>query len=471
MPFTIPLRTSAAAASTSTDQASSGSGSGSGGGDYQLFEIPPDLLAHFTSAGASSASVPTQLTIKGQPNDSAVLTTATSTYALRSVSQSNSLLVCSLAPSASSPQDATSGKTMELQLQTTISDTLECQLSVPHLGRITSLLRPTRYRGRSDAQPSTGARLYRRHEIFDLVQASDAEIVRGLDEQRVVELDGVMRQLDDDFTLDLLKAVLAQVEVNAYLLEQVPLHELVDGLDKEFDIEPSVTRQACSRLFGKVREGQGRGPEAKEEDEVVELDAMAITRFIGIQQLKTARMPIPLSTFFHSWQAASGSTLSPHVSLPLLRGEYILHPAAQPYTSTTSTTSAPAFSIQRFSIADLPTAPAARFQDLFNTRPSWTAEDLDPFIEDLVQGEGLQQQRKKKDALLLKFCRASKVKIVDWSGELARFFGHVDEDDEARQGGVGDEAMAEADRRRVKSRTRKDTKLKDVTLYTARVKF
>ena len=58
---------------------------------YKLLEIPPDLEAYFLPGSDTSS-----LTLNGRLTDDATLSTSDRTYALRQVSQSNSLLLCGI---------------------------------------------------------------------------------------------------------------------------------------------------------------------------------------------------------------------------------------------------------------------------------------------------------------------------------------------------------------------------------------
>jgi sister chromatid cohesion protein DCC1 len=58
--------------------------------------------------------------------------------------------------------------------------------------------------------------------------------------------------------------------------------------------------------------------------------------------------------------------------------------------------------ISYFPLSELPADPAARFSQLFLEQKQWAPEDIMPFIEDLAP------DKKKLDALLLKFTRSQK---------------------------------------------------------------
>lgn len=86
------------------------------------------------------------LVINGRHHDEAVLCTESRTYALREVSQSNSLLLCSINrghPDGTEKRD----KAPTLVLHNNISSLLEMAPVVPRLERISSLLKDSMYAG------------------------------------------------------------------------------------------------------------------------------------------------------------------------------------------------------------------------------------------------------------------------------------------------------------------------------------
>jgi sister chromatid cohesion protein DCC1 len=68
------------------------------------------------------------------------------------------------------------------------------------------------------------------------------------------------------------------------------------------------------------------------------------------------------------------------------------------YLSTPTLTSVPVLTY--FPSSALPLDPAARFGDLFVTRPRWRASEIAPFLVDCAV------DAKDRDKLLLKFARA-----------------------------------------------------------------
>ncbi|PWY99178.1 hypothetical protein BCV70DRAFT_201385 [Testicularia cyperi] len=397
---------------------------------YHLLEIPSDLVPLFDATNSANKTTANaderdtdekgpskrrkleRLTIKGRYDDQAVLTTDTQTFALRSVSQSNSLLLCNIAADPSSTSSS-SGSAPVLLLKSNVTDTLELHPVVPRLERLVGLLRASRYEG-EDAVPQPGMRMYTLKQVRSIVQASPVELDRGMDQHHIVQLDGYVRQISPAHVEAILQATIAWLDLNAYLAERVPLRETLDALHSTHGLRRDVVSPVLSRFFGqpvKGDESKSKNTDSAKDadvDVVVSIDVEKVVKFMGVQQLRsTARIPTSLSQFLDAWQKACLSeTFSSVATLSLLEGQHILHPAPTPtqnlYPSPSSV------QIQYYSAAELPTEPAPRFQDLFLTRPSWLAQHLHPFIQDLAL------DAKKKDALLLKFCRSSKAKVLDW---------------------------------------------------------
>jgi sister chromatid cohesion protein DCC1 len=104
---------------------------------YSLIALPP-ALAKAVNERDSSNNVLATLTIKGQPADEAVLCTQDATYNLRAVQSSNSILICEASTSAAG---SSMGKAKEVEVRTTLHQTLELDLAIPKLERIGDLLK------------------------------------------------------------------------------------------------------------------------------------------------------------------------------------------------------------------------------------------------------------------------------------------------------------------------------------------
>ena len=425
---------------------------------YHLLEIPNELLhlfdpsakrkeepAQSEPAAKKRKTDPTRLTIKGRYDDQAVLVTDTQTLALRAVSQSNSLLLCNIdvAPSSSSADGEAGPSKPALYLRSNVTDTLELTPVVPRLERLLGLLKASQYEGEDEEQRRSAAtarpvRKYTLKQLKSIVQASPAELEAGLVHHHIIEMDGYMRHVSPAWIVSALQVLISHLDLHALIPDNVPLQETVDALHSVHGLRPQVVTALISQFFGK--------PNSTDSTSVA-LDTKVIVHFLGVQTLKsTARIGIPLSDFMRTW---IDSCLSPDfrslAQLELLPGYYILSPSPSPTVNLYPNPAS--VKIQFYSHHELPTEPAARFQDLFLTRSSWIAADLLPFISDLALND------KKKDSLLLKFTRASKTKVLDW--ELS--------DAEKRQWNK--------DKKVIGPDGKTKNVWRDVVMYSARVKY
>lgn len=95
-----------------------------------------------------------------------------------------------------------------------------------------------------------------------------------------------------------------------------------------------------------------------------------------------------------------GDTFESTVDLKLLLGNYLSNLAPL------GTSDVPLISY--FPASELPPDPASRFADLFLTRPRWKADEISPFLADVVV------DNKERDKLLLKYARAVTDKEGVW---------------------------------------------------------
>jgi sister chromatid cohesion protein DCC1 len=147
------------------------------------------------------------LTIKGRPGDDAVLCTSNSTFLLRTVTVSNSLLVCRDPETTSSPSDSDAGPSRPtLEIRDICHAILEPLPHAPNLERIRTILRPSAWKGlgedaalekgrgkkrrRAEGGEDDEVRRYTRAQLESVIQASDAELEKGLRERNVVEVEG-----------------------------------------------------------------------------------------------------------------------------------------------------------------------------------------------------------------------------------------------------------------------------------------
>ena len=163
---------------------------------YSLVELPTAFIS------PDNVDVLSTLVIKGQPSDDAVLCTSSSTYNIRAVKNSNSLLLCR--PS----------KGKKLDIQNTLHQTLELEITVPKLDRLSGLLKGQEWDPEEvgednpkvsiiNASSSVSALIvctYRKRKrikrcskdnILDVVPASNTQVEAALVERRILQIGGI----------------------------------------------------------------------------------------------------------------------------------------------------------------------------------------------------------------------------------------------------------------------------------------
>lgn len=95
--------------------------------------------------------------------------------------------------------------------------------------------------------------------------------------------------------------------------------------------------------------------------------------------------------------------------VPTNQGNYL--------TTQSLLTDPPTIELNYFPSSALPTDPVARFGDLFLTRQRWKADEISPFLEDIVVNN------KERDKLLLKYARAVTDKDGVWYTARAMYNG------------------------------------------------
>lgn len=135
--------------------------------------------------------------------------------------------------------------------------------------------------------------------------------------------------------------------------------------------------------------------------------------------------PIAEPTFLEKWKTTVGDTFQDVVDMKLLsvrsspsailcltrtwQGFYLSN--VSPYTDP------PIRLLTYFPVSSLPPDPSARFTDLFLTRARWKAEDIAPFLADIVM------DHKERDKMLMKYARAMTDDGGVWYTARAKYTG------------------------------------------------
>ncbi|KIR53055.1 sister chromatid cohesion protein DCC1 [Cryptococcus gattii Ru294] len=370
---------------------------------YQLLELPPDLLKLVEALKDKEDGQVFPLTIKGRPSDDATLCTADSTFLLRTVGISNSLLVC-LPPS---PDDLSYSFTKDekdrptLQIRDICHQVLECVPVAPNLERIRTVLRASAWEGmggglgKRKREDGDGRKVKRwtKEQLRSVVQASDAELEQGLKERNVIEVDGRMLLLPSFHLKDFLNILLSLLAINSSRSPTTaPFQTIIIALE-EYDVPPSISVPVLD-LFGTVEDGQWMA------------NVERMVKEVGLGILCAVKKDKKRDEFMSEWQEEVGETWREYTDLKLLEGEYLLSPPPPSALSFAS----PSPLISYFPLASLPLQPAERFAELFLTRQRWRPEEMAPFLRGLTR----DGDSKGRDKLVAKFVRIVKEKDGTW---------------------------------------------------------
>ncbi|KAF8195807.1 sister chromatid cohesion protein Dcc1, partial [Mycena galopus ATCC 62051] len=337
-------------------------------GSFKLLELPPELCK-LVEAAVENLS-PLRFSIKGQSGEDAVLCTDDATYTIRSVVLSNTILV--VTPPAESGTDT-------VVIRDQVNEILELTPAVPKLHKISALLRGREYddvHDSEDHQPSPEPGCLTYTAARATIQASDAELARGLRQQRILDIHGALRPIAPPYLATILETILNLLVSQSMSSHAVPVEDVVATLADENEISRAVSVQVMA-WFGEINGG------------VWMMDVEGVIREIGLGILRQYKDdPIPKDMLLDKWRLAVGDTFEASVSLALLSGNYLVALGSSDL-------------LTYFPSSALPVDPASRFIDLFLTRPRWKADDIAPFLSDIAVNT------KDRDKLLLKYTRST----------------------------------------------------------------
>ncbi|KAL0092998.1 sister chromatid cohesion protein Dcc1 [Phycomyces blakesleeanus] len=211
------------------------------------------------------------ITIKGLAEEEAVLCTDAATYIVRQVNTSNSMLL------------ALPESNNVISVVDDLSSSIELIPCIARLQRIDSLLRDTSYAGHHRESSLTDKTFYTFNDLLSLVQASEAELRRGLEERYVFELNGYCRIVDQSHLhrlIDVLVTycVLQDIDVKAIPVD-IAKQMIQEGVrqDEEYATGqiPDQVVLACLRSFA-------ADPKfGLDKDSVVCLDENKVCSFLG----------------------------------------------------------------------------------------------------------------------------------------------------------------------------------------------
>lgn len=210
--------------------------------------------------------------------------------------------------------------------------------------------------------------LYSFQDLRDMIQASDNELMAGLESLSALEINGFWRILDKRVTNDVLTMILRNAIIHEWQISALKEYEVLPML--ETDGYPVKIVTHCLNTHGNKSESSENGF-------LWSLDEKKLCLHFAKQTLTSKKMK--LENFMTKWKSNIPTEMNP--DLAILEGEVIYEKIGMETW------------IRGFSVSSLPSSPQQRFAALFKERPKWEWKDLHPFIRDLkvpgVSSEGL----------------------------------------------------------------------------------
>ncbi|KAH1248154.1 hypothetical protein AAZX31_06G290300 [Glycine max] len=327
-----------------------------------------------------------RVVLRGQPDEDAVLCTQSKTYAMKFVRTSNSVL---LVPPANHSEyyenqlknDSNSDEEkVVVPVLKVVSGNMELIETAPRLDKLKSLLSEKPYKleeddmGNLEENQESRIGLYNWNDLVDNIQASDEELLSGLQALSALEIYGYWRLVDGSYMDMILGMILKNAVLNDWSLNALNEDEVVSTL--ESDGFPGVLARHCLNVYGnRVNECMPRL--------VWKLDEKRVCIHFARDILKGGKRK--LESFMDEWRQKIPDGMQP--TFDLVEGEVLTEKIGVETW------------VHAFSVASLPSTPAERFSILFRERPKWEWKDLQPYIRDLKL-PGLSSE-----GLLLKYTR------------------------------------------------------------------
>ncbi|KAG0480821.1 hypothetical protein HPP92_011417 [Vanilla planifolia] len=345
--------------------------------DLFLLEVDDKLLPDFLQ---------NRVSIRGQPDEDAVLCTPSSTYAMKFVGTSNSVFLIppgdvSTSNCKDSCADGDMNRPVIASVYTVAKGNIELIQVAPRLDKLKNLLRERPYNLDEDliGDPRQEVGLYSWNDLVQLIQASEEELRTALKSLSALEIDGYWRILDDKSMDDTLDMILRNAVLHDWPLSALKEDSVLSVL--EADGFPGTIVSHCLGTHGcKTFVSEGT---------LCSLDEKQVCLRLAQRVLSKGKMR--LENFMEKWEPLS-ATSGMKPDLKMLEGEVLYEKIGVEDW------------IRAFSVSSLSSSPAERFATLFQERPKWQWKDLEPYIRD-VHVPGLSTE-----GLLIKYTRRTQPK-------------------------------------------------------------
>ncbi|XVE99901.1 hypothetical protein REPUB_Repub03eG0241000 [Reevesia pubescens] len=334
-----------------------------------------------------------RVTLRGQPDEDAVLCTKSKTYSVKFVGTSNSVFLvppadCSTLCENSQDCDREDNKQqVGASVIKVAPGNMELVEVAPRLDKLKSLLSENLYSSDEavamddlEFMERSIRRLYIWDDLCNKVQASDDELRTGLQALSAVEIDGYWRIVDEKYMDMILRMLLHNSVLNDWSLDKLIEDKVVSVL--ESDGFPCKLAYHCLHVYCSWVEEAIDGV-------VWRMDARRVCVHFARGILREGKRK--MENFMEEWMRIIPEEMQ--ASFDMLEGEVLTEKLAVETW------------VHAFSVSSLPSTPAERFSILFKERPQWEWKDLEPYIRDL-NVPGLSSE-----ALLLKYTRRTQTTI------------------------------------------------------------
>jgi sister chromatid cohesion protein DCC1 len=362
--------------------------------DIELLEIDPGVLNEILKSDGSIA-------FKGGPDDVAVVCTKTKTYQVRRVETSNQILL--VGPSLDGGETTTTtttkttvvtetqptdeAPTKRATVRAQKSSHLDLTEIAPRLDRLRDMLASVAYgvggAMETDAMETDDAAGYAFEELDENVQASEMEIMRCLEDEHALCVDGKWRAVDAGYRLHALSMLAVTIGGNGWMTSAVPEDDVVATMTADGFIREVVLNTL--QAFGDRNDDGATW--CLDEKRVCRAMLEPIVRSgVGVKQWRLSEVMETLNA-----KLAEVSLDSMAAKEEYLSGLALIERPDRANEAFVTTLIA----------SELPTEPADRFRALWEAKPKWTLAELEPYLEGQARpGQTIESQ-------LLKFCRVT----------------------------------------------------------------
>ncbi|CDK27635.1 unnamed protein product [Kuraishia capsulata CBS 1993] len=186
------------------------------------------------------------------------------------------------------------------------------------------------------------------------------------------EIDGHAVILGFNLVVSVLKTIITTLVAYDMDQEAFSATKLQERLE---DIRPEFARTVLAQFATKTPAGYS-------------LDKPKISRWFGLQVLRSTLAPVKEEDFLINWKDAFPAFFDVSIDIQSLVGSFV-----RPFPNM----------VQFYNSAGLPQDPVQRFKELFKIQASWSLEEMKPYVEDL------NSRNLKLESFVMKYARRKRI--------------------------------------------------------------